>query len=300
MSDKSILDSFVVLKTIKNGEHAVVKLVQDNSGNKYAAKVYKARSAAMRSLQLSLWETELKAYRNIENNRTLRVHASSSSGLYKKKHSKGEYTCYYLLFEYCPFGSFWDIVKLAPTEKIIRYLLKQILEALDRIHENNLGHLNVKLENILIDENFNVKICGFSHSSFNTVLSFPNRIDYYKPPEILKRKGYDKENADLWAVGVLVFILACQKPPFMRADMTDPHYKLFQIRNNDYWTRMKPKNKSLSAEFQKFINYMLAEEPSLRLSIVKIRKHGWYNLEDPNSQELHDFFAKVREKSKNL
>ncbi|CAG9313401.1 unnamed protein product [Blepharisma stoltei] len=302
MSEKSSLDSFVVLHTISKGEHAVVKLIEDSYGKKFAAKIFKAKSLALRALHMSLWESELKAYRNINTLWTLRVLASSSTGIYKKKSQKGEYSCFYMLFEYCPYGSLWDVVKLSPDEKILRFYFKQIIEGVEGLHSHGLTHLNFKLENVLIDENFGLRICGFSHSSFDTqeAPTYNGRLDYYKSPEIVKRKPYMKNKADLFAIGVMFFILLLQKPPFMRADLIDPYFKMMKAKNNEYWIRMKPKNLAVSSEYQKIINSMLGELENERLSIEEIKKHAWYNLEDPTREELREFFQKVREKAKIL
>jgi len=105
-------------------------------------------------------------------------------------------------------------------------------------------------------------------------------------PEIHLRKPYSGTSVDLFAAGIILFIMISGSPPFAKADpRTDPHYKLICANKFDvFWKaheRNKPKQPGQESfynnEFKDFINGMLALEPSARPTVEQIKNHPWFN-----------------------
>jgi serine/threonine protein kinase len=105
-------------------------------------------------------------------------------------------------------------------------------------------------------------------------------------PEIHLRKPYSGPSVDLFACGIILFILVSGTPPFAKADpKSDPHYKLICTNKHDiFWKaheRSKPKVEGrdtfYSLEFRDFMNALLALDPNNRPTIEQIKGHVWYN-----------------------
>ena len=102
-------------------------------------------------------------------------------------------------------------------EEIVKNIFNQIISGIQYIHSKHISHGDIKLENLLIDSNNNIKIIdfGFGTHSFNgKLLNFFCGTPSYMPPEIINRKNYQGSCADIWSVGVLLYTLICGSFPF--------------------------------------------------------------------------------------
>ena len=129
------------------------------------------------------------------------------------------------------------------NERICRYFFKQILKALIYLRSKGLYHLELKPENILLDKNFNVKLVNVWHitpeqerkqCSFGGAM---NCSPQYLPPEVLyneQSRGYE---VDLFALGIILFILRSNHYSFDKmARKKDPFYKLIVHNNSNlFW-----------------------------------------------------------------
>ena len=140
-------------------------------------------------------------------------------------------------------GELFDYVALAPfSPEMCRYFFRQTLQALHHIHSHGTAHRDLKPENILLDDQFNVKIADFGFAApvegrdgggkLHTVLGTAN----YMAPEILAHKPYSGHVVDLFALGIILFILYAGHPPFASAEPTNSHYKLLVKNRADlFW-----------------------------------------------------------------
>jgi serine/threonine protein kinase len=116
---------------------------------------------------------------------------------------------------------------------LAKSLFLQILDAVDYLHsEPKLAHLDLKLENVLIDEDFKLKLCDFG---FSEEIRPHDRIwlnkgsDGYKAPEIYSAssQGFEATKADIFSLGVILFILIFGVPPFSTATKENVLYRYF-------------------------------------------------------------------------
>jgi len=120
----------------------------------------------------------------------------------------------------------------------------------------------------------------------------------YMAPELLEHKKYSGVAVDIFAVGIILFILISKGPPFTRAD--DAYYKLFSTNNEKFWqvhSKNKPKD-FYSFEFKDLINAMLAKSPEDRPSIEQIKGHVWYLGETLTNDDFKEDFNKRRNSMK--
>ena len=96
-------------------------------------------------------------------------------------------------------------------------MFRQIFDAMNYLHCNYIAHRDIKLENILMTKEYEIKIIDFGFGMLNP----ENRTQYffcgtpnYMPPEIVEKKGYIGQRADLWSLGVLIYKIYCADFPF--------------------------------------------------------------------------------------
>lgn len=114
-----------------------------------------------------------------------------------------------LLFDVCDKLS-------ALGEKVGRFLIKQILSTLQYIHKQGVAHRDIKLDNIMVDENMNIKFIDFGFAARGNIYSLTERYgtQTYLAPEIRRGEVYDGTKADAFSTGVVLYILVRGIFPF--------------------------------------------------------------------------------------
>jgi serine/threonine protein kinase len=184
-------------------------------------------------------------------------------------HKSGKITkVAYIAQELVSGGELFDFVATtgAFSDKICRYYFKQILMGLHYLHSHGICHRDLKPENILLDKEYNCKIIdfgfatdlegrdgsGFNHSMVGTTS--------YMAPEILNRQPYQGHVVDLFALGVILFILYAQHPPFTQANTSDSFYKLLATNRADLFWKLHVQRHEpgfFTEEFKDLITSML-------------------------------------------
>lgn len=197
------------------------------------------------------------------------------------------------------------------SEKVARYYFKQMINALDHCHSQGYAHRDMKPENLLLDDHFNLVLADFG---FATLLSGKDGsgklrsilgTESYMAPEIHSKAPYVGTAVDLFAAGIILFIFITGHPPFNQAKATDAYYNLICMNNHaKFWaahSRRKPGGKDFfSKEFISLINCMLAFDPTQRPSLSEIKAHPWYNAETATPDEILAEFTKRNAKVQKL
>ena len=212
-----------------------------------------------------------------------------------------------IIMEYINGGNLFSFVKKRRklSEKISKFLFKQIILGLQHIHSHNIVHRDVKLENILIDLNNTIKICDFG---IGRVLSNPNEdllydqcgTPMYMAPEILfssKEKGYKGFPIDIWSAGIALYIMLSGTLPFS----VKKEDSLLDIDNNNKKKNMalkqaimfsQPKKiEKISSNAKNLLHGLLNKDPNKRLTIEQILNHPWLKEDenDLNNSKMHLF-----------
>lgn len=102
-------------------------------------------------------------------------------------------------------------------ESEVKLIFKQLADGVSYLHKNNIAHRDLKLENILIDSDKNIKIIDFGFSLItprNKPLNVCCGTPSYMAPELTARKNYYGHLVDIWALGILLYVLLCGQFPF--------------------------------------------------------------------------------------
>ena len=166
------------------------------------------------------------------------------------------------------------------TEQIAAKIFLNILKSVNLLHKRGIIHGDIKPENILIGNDFNTRLIdfGFSQKVEDNDYTIYSSLgtDTYCAPEISKcfSQGYDGIKSDIFALGVLLFVIKLGKYPFGMSNYFDKGYRLIMEKNYEkFWQDFKKDN--VSKEFKDFFNHLICYDPSERLSFDEILEHPW-------------------------
>lgn len=166
-----------------------------------------------------------------------------------------DFECNALIFEYCPGTDFFSYIQDAhPSVKEELTYFKQFIEGVSYMHKIGIAHMDLKLENIMIDrEHHKVKIIDFGNSKvfhdslhINTVIpekGIHGSLPYIAPEEFLKHE-YNPEKVDVWASGIILYEIVYHLLPWYQADNQDQKFRYYQhcFRSNNLHIFFPEKN----------------------------------------------------------
>ena len=156
--------------------------------------------------------------------------------------------------------------------KILTIIFKQIFSAFDYIHKKNIFHRDIKLENILLTKNYEIKIIDFGFGLYNPrnyLQKFFCGTPNYMAPEIIMKKEYDCQKADMWSLGILLYKLFCADFPFKGKDEKDLYRHII---------KGKYKIKEYVPDLIKIIiDKILRPKPYQRINCDQILQSHWFN-----------------------
>ncbi|XP_035780502.1 uncharacterized protein LOC118460362 isoform X1 [Anopheles albimanus] len=178
-----------------------------------------------------------------------------------------------LVMEFAAGGELYDYLseRKVLAEEEARRIFRQVSTAIYYCHKHKICHRDLKLENILLDENGNAKIADFGLSNVfdeQRLLATFCGSPLYASPEIVKGTPYQGPEVDCWSLGVLLYTLVYGAMPFDGANFKR---LVKQISAGDYFEPKKPSRAS------PLIREMLTVCPRQRASIEQICNHWWVN-----------------------
>ena len=167
------------------------------------------------------------------------------------------------------------------SEQISAKIFSTLIKTVKILHENNIIHGDIKPENILIGNDFSLKLIDFGFSrkinkNNNNIIYNTEGTETYSSPEITKagNSGYDGIKSDIFSLGVLLFVITIGRFPFNLSQYSDKKYRLIMTKKYDkYWAAYEKYN--LSKEFKDLMNHLVCFNPNERFSIDEILEHSW-------------------------
>ncbi|ORX33581.1 kinase-like domain-containing protein [Kockovaella imperatae] len=247
------------------GGFARVYEVQDQNGNHKAIKVVAKQSIRSKKNKTKLW-AEIKLHQMLSH-----PHIVAFEDCFEDEENV------YMVLELCEHGSMMDLLRRRKryTEAETRYYVLQIIAACQYMHSTNVIHRDLKLGNLFLDAEMNIKVGDFGLAALiekpgdrkKTICGTPN----YIAPEVLfdTANGHSFE-VDVWSVGVILYTLLIGKPPFQTKDVK-AIYK--RIRENRYDF---PEDKAISDSAKDLISTILNPNPDKRPTLDAILTHPFF------------------------
>ncbi|XP_018055455.1 PREDICTED: calcium/calmodulin-dependent protein kinase type II alpha chain isoform X2 [Atta colombica] len=260
-------DNYDLKEELGKGAFSVVRrCVQKSTGHEFAAKIINTKKLSNRDFQKL--EREARICRKLQHPNIVRLHDSIQ-----------EENFHYLVFDLVTGGElFEDIVaREFYSEADASHCIQQILESVHHCHHNGVVHRDLKPENLLLASKAKgaaVKLADFGlaievQGEAQAWYGFAGTPGYLSP-EVLKKEPYGKP-VDIWACGVILYILLVGYPPFWDEDQ---HRLYGQIKAGSY-DYPSPEWDTVTPEAKNLINQMLTVNPGKRITASEALKHPW-------------------------
>ncbi|XP_074479678.1 calcium/calmodulin-dependent protein kinase type II delta 1 chain isoform X7 [Sebastes fasciatus] len=260
-------DEYQLYEELGKGAFSVVRrCMKISTGQEYAAKIINTKKLSARDHQKL--EREARICRLLKHANIVRLHESIS-----------EEGFHYLVFDLVTGGElFEDIVaREYYSEADASHCIQQILESVNHCHVNGIVHRDLKPENLLLASKLKgaaVKLADFGlaievQGEQQAWFGFAGTPGYLSP-EVLRKDPYGKP-VDMWACGVILYILLVGYPPFWDEDQ----HRLYQQIKAGAYDFPSPEWDTVTPEAKDLINKMLTINPAKRVTATDALKHPW-------------------------
>jgi len=279
---------FKLGQVLGRGAFGFVKEASLNE-NTYAMKVLIKGSSGWNANEEETVNKEIEIMTKLDHPHIIKIVSHSMNASYPRE--GGAEDCAIIVMELARVNLF-DILYFTDgfSEEITRTYLTQLVDAIGYMHGQGIAHRDIKPQNTLLDENFNLKICGFGlsketdgHSLMHTNAgTLP-----FQAPEMLMSRPYDF-GVDVFALGVMFFLMLTGGiPPFLSAATTDKCFKYIAGKCPErFWKKHKKAAKRIKKtcggeeEMRLAVELffsMCAYQPTERATITDCAAHEWFN-----------------------
>ncbi|EGG23958.1 putative protein serine/threonine kinase [Cavenderia fasciculata] len=275
------IQNYVLLEKIGSGTFSNVHLCshKDHDSKRFAIKVIDKSLVQMIASHTDLdVTTEVNILKSLKHPNIIQLHdhfeTENNYYIVMELLNGGE-----LLYNIENNSSKQDQSSVNYTEDSARKIIKQIVHAIDFLHQQNVVHRDLKPENILFRDHSDfstLKIIDFGLAAYynNEPLVDVCGTPDFQAPEMIKRLGYSFP-VDIWAIGVILYILLCGHPPFQAKNSIAVMALIMRAEikfDQEVWSTISPLAKDLVIK-------MLEPDPSKRLTIQQILDHEWIKVE---------------------
>ena len=208
----------------------------------------------------------------------------------------------YILMEYTQHGDFFDALvsyKIPFNEVLVRTYFHQLIEGVEALHAKGAAHLDLKLENLLMSHDYNLKLIDFDLSYMPEDIKVKTRgTKHFRAPEIAKNTCTNPYAADIYSAGIILFLMKTGgMVPYKEAenlkgmnmiDLKETNPQLFWEKQCDF---LGKRAIFFSEEFKDLFMRMTKSNPKERPTVAEIKKSSWYNMEICSQEELSEFMS---------
>jgi non-specific serine/threonine protein kinase len=259
--------NYKVTKAIAKGSTcAVVEVVDLTTNNDYAVKVVSSNDMAKNN-QTNQFNNEMEILQSL--NHKYIAHLVEIV-------QQGDLT--FCVMENCHGG---NLLSHHFTEKkeLLR-IFKEIVDAIEYLHDKGIAHGDIKPENVMLNNDGNVKIVDFGFAKRDLMTNEKNGTLVYAAPELLKYGSYETKKADIWSLGILLFVMATQQIPYA-IESCDTHSVAKLIRQGKLTFPM-----NLDSEIEHLIRKMTMLNPNRRPTIHELAENKVFESIETKVNEL--------------
>ncbi|KAL2464451.1 CBL-interacting serine/threonine-protein kinase 1 [Forsythia ovata] len=276
------LGKYELGRTLGEGNFGKVKYAKNvDSGQPFAIKILEKNKIIDLKITDQI-KREIGTLKLLKHPNVVRLHEVFASK-----------TKIYMVLEYVNGGELFDRIsskgKLSEAEG--RKFFQQLVDGVSYCHNRGVFHRDLKLENVLIDANGNIKITDFGLSALpqhfrddgllHTTCGSPN----YVAPEILSNRGYNGATSDTWSCGVILYVILTGYLPFDDRNLAVLYQKIFK------GDAQIPK--WLSPGARNLIKRILDPNPLTRMTMTEIKENDWFKQDyvpvDPIEEEEEEY-----------
>ncbi|KAG8650068.1 CBL-interacting serine/threonine-protein kinase 14 [Manihot esculenta] len=205
----------------------------------------------------------------------------------------------YFVLEFAKGGElFTRVAKGRFSEGLSRRYFQQLITAVEYCHSRGVFHRDLKLENLLLDDNWDLKVTDFGLSAVKDQIE-PDGLLHtlcgtpaYVAPEILGKKGYDGAKVDVWSCGIILYVLIAGYLPFNDTNIMSMYRKIYRGQFRfPKWT---------SPDLRRFLSRLLDTNPKTRITVDEIIQDSWFKKDYKGMKfQLEGFDMKVQENVQN-
>lgn len=192
---------------------------------------------------------------------------------------------YYLVMELCPGGNLMNRIydKKRLDERETQKYVRQLVMAVEHLHRAGVVHRDLKIENLLLDEQDNIKLIDFGLSNCAGILGYSDPFSTqcgspaYAAPELLSRKKYGPK-VDVWSIGVNMYAMLTGTLPF-----TVEPFSLRALHQKMVDKEMNPLPPSLCTAAICLLKKLLEPDPAKRPNIHQVMADSWLQLANKNT-----------------
>ena len=184
-----------------------------------------------------------------------------------------------LVLEYCSGGDLYDFIQSPEYDlNVAKRIFRQVSTGLSVVHATNISHRGISLESILLNEDHTVaKISDFGLACCtNEVCSLTLGRKFYIAPEALLGEHYDPKAADIWSLGILLYIMLTKTPAFEVASESDSRFS-FMSRFGVKALLTTSGIGGIPDDALDLLESMICVNPSDRIEITKVLNHSYCN-----------------------
>ncbi len=263
----SCIDDYKLLSLLGKGSHGTVyEACCSKCGDKHALKMVEKDHLKKLNLTMLL-VNEMKLHQKLHHPRIVRLVQCFAD---EKR--------VYLVTELCKNGELNALVKREKQLPIsrVKRMFRQIVEGVQYLHQNRIIHRDLKLANIMLTEEGDIKIGDFGlavqlkdcREERETMCGTPN----YMSPEVLENLPYNFE-ADIWSLGCILYALLVGRPPF---DSPNVQGTMVKVKKGKYDLPA-----GVGPEAQDLIQRLLRKDRQERITMAQIMNHTFLQEEVP-------------------
>jgi serine/threonine protein kinase len=327
----TIVDSkYKIIRTICKGPNSKLKLAVDLNTNTDCVLKIQIKSPKYSSVCFDFFNKEIKNHKKLgDNHNIIKLLDSNMQGIlikYKKQNKIKR--CCYMALEYANKGDMFNYILTSKGFDLhtARFYFKALINAVESMHNKNIAHRDIKLDNILLDNDFKLLLTDFEfcadikndHSEYiqhedklGTIAFMAPEFFDYKRNKAEKGKIskllHTGDAVDIFACGVVLFTMLFGVYPFASAERFDEHYKYFFSEEfSKFWDKFRTENidnarlDNLNCTVKDLIEKMFCVDPEKRIKISEIRNHSFMIDDNENNENVIAYMNKIWYQVKDL